>query len=95
MEAILKLSIFLTFSIFTFIVYELFRQLEVFLWIRTHPQFDKFIRILGATIEGVSISVVGAAVYQWFLDDKIMYYALFFGTIWILIGAMLKNYKKS
>jgi hypothetical protein len=94
MEIILTTAVSLIFSIAFFIVYELFKQLCVFLWVYTHPQYDKFIRILGATIEGVSISIVGAAVYQWFLDDKVVVYALCFGIIWIMIGVILKDYNR-
>lgn len=51
---------------------------------------------------GISISIVGAwedvtsfyVVYQWFIEAKIAYYALFFGIVWIAMGAFLKEYKK-
>lgn len=94
MEIILTTSVIIIFSITFFIIYELFKQLGVFLWIYTHPQYDKFIRILGAIIEGVSISIVGAAVYQWFLDDKVIIYAFCCGIIWIVIGVILKDYNR-
>lgn len=94
MEIVLTTAVSIFFSIAFFIIYELFKQLGVFLWIYTHPQYDKFIRILGATIEGVSISIVGAAVYQWFLDDKVVIYALCCGIIWIMIGVILKDYNR-
>jgi hypothetical protein len=62
--------------------------------IYTHPIFDKVIRIIGDIIMGISISVVGAVIYQWFIEAIIAYYALFFGIIWIAFGAFLKEYKK-
>lgn len=94
MEFTSQISTTVIFSIAAFIVYELLKQLDLFLWIRTHPKIDKVIRLIGSTIEGISISVDGAAIYQWFLDNKIMYYAFIFGTIWLLIGAALKDYNR-
>ena len=85
------------FSIGFFIVFELLKEFGFFQYIYeifyTHPKFDKYIRIFGDLIVGVSISIVGAAVYQYFINSVIMYYALTFGIIWILIGSIMKEYK--
>jgi len=95
---ILNISVILIFSIGFFIVYELLKQLKileyVFMVIFTHPHFDRIVRIFGLTSEGIAISVVGAAVYQWFLDGEIIIYAFLFGIMWIIFGAILKEYGK-
>lgn len=95
---LITISIIITFSIGFFIVYELLKQLGfyrlVFEIIYTHPQFDRLVRVFGLTAEGIAISVVGAAVYQWFLDGKIIYSAFLFGIMWIIFGAILKEYGK-
>jgi hypothetical protein len=94
----MQISIGVIFHIGAFIVYQLLKQTGFLQWvyeiIYTHPSFNKSVRILGAVTEGISISVVGAGVYQFFLDGKIIYSAIFFGIIWIIIGSVLKEYKR-
>ena len=98
MEIILQVSLAIIFYIGSFIAYELLKQTGLIQLLKetiyTHPSYNKIVRIIGVVIEGISISVVGAGVYQYFLDGKIIYSVLIFGTIWITIGSFLKEYNK-
>ena len=98
MEMILNISLFIIFHICAFIVYELLKQTNLinYIWevFYTHPKYDDIVRVIGDSIYGISISVLGAAIYQFFIDERILLFAFIFGIIWIIIGATMKDFKK-
>jgi len=96
MEIVLYYSQIVIFSVGTFIVYELFRELGFWTWIveviYTSPKFDNIITIIGDTIFGVAIGVLSSVGFYYYTDSIIAYKVIIYAIIALIIGSTLKEY---
>ena len=96
MEIILYYSQIIIFSVGTFIVYELFRELGFWVWIveiiYTSPKFDNIIAIVGDTIFGIAIGVLSSVGFYYYTDSVIAYKVIIYAIIALIIGSALKEY---
>jgi len=98
MEIIETISLYILFSISGFIIYELLKQLGFWIYlielIYTNPKFDTIMYIVGDILYGISIGLLSSVGFNYFVHKVILYKALSYAIIGLLISSILKEYMK-
>ena len=98
MEIVLTVSLYMMFSIGTFIVYAFLKEVGAisgFIELTyTHPHFDKVLVIVGDILFGLGVGLIGSVAFYYYQAGVIVFKALVYGIIMIIMGSTLKEYFK-
>jgi len=95
---ILYISVYIIFSIGTFIVYAFLKEMGFWSYIYeeayTHPKFDTIITIIGDVFYGIGISIIASVGFAYYSSTIFAFKAMVYGIIMIIMGSTIKEYFK-